>query len=404
LTSSLTRNRDSRSGALCAQEKEEFTASPTPAAAIEPLNMDSQDPAPTDRREGNTPANNEEAAKVPAETANTKAGETETKPNDRPDTTKKGAKEKTTKKHSKSKHKKTKKRAPVEEDTDDTASDDDVHSSQTSSDSDSTDSDSEAENTKKHRRSARKRAEATKAKKKAKAKKAKKVTKPQTPASDTSDSDSSDPDTSDVDDDDESHPNQQQQDLAQLLQMQQLQMQQMQRANSFPYGGSAGLGGTNSLGLDPRFMQHVRPPKPRGRSRQARRNLSLGGLDGNLLLDGKRHAKQKQKKKAAKLDYKRVDQVWDNNLHNYKLQDTAEATLDAEYEESLFHVRRTFDWEGKYKQTVVDVKSKLLRECLQDIMGNIKGVSLVEETPRLDPNMLFLYVDRPDCAMVGPSC
>jgi hypothetical protein len=53
-------------------------------------------------------------------------------------------------------------------------------------------------------------------------------------------------------------------------------------------------------------------------------------------------------------------------------------------------VRRTFDWEGKYKATVVDIKSKQLREVLRDVIGNIKGVSLVEETPKLDPNMLFL--------------
>lgn len=90
------------------------------------------------------------------------------------------------------------------------------------------------------------------------------------------------------------------------------------------------------------------------------------------------------------MDYKRVDQVWDNTIHNYKLQDTAEGTIDAQYDEFLFHVRRTFDWEGKYKATIVDIKSKSLRECLLDVVGNIKGVSLVEETPKLDPNMLFL--------------
>ncbi|EEY22350.1 conserved hypothetical protein [Verticillium alfalfae VaMs.102] len=39
-------------------------------------------------------------------------------------------------------------------------------------------------------------------------------------------------------------------------------------------------------------------------------------------------------------------------------------------------IRRVFDFEGKYKSTTVDVKSKLLRECLQDVIGNIKGVSL----------------------------
>ena len=113
-----------------------------------------------------------------------------------------------------------------------------------------------------------------------------------------------------------------------------------------------------------------------------------------ILIDGGKPTQQsllKQKKgKTARLDYKRVDQVWDTTIHNYKLQDTAEHTTDTQYDDYLFHVRRTFDWEGKYKQTLVDIKSQLLRECLQDVMGNIKGVSLVEDTPKLDPNMLFL--------------
>lgn len=97
-----------------------------------------------------------------------------------------------------------------------------------------------------------------------------------------------------------------------------------------------------------------------------------------------------QGKKSKKVDFKRVDQVWDNTIHNFKLQATAESNGEAKYDGFCFHVRRTFDWEGKYKATMVDIKSKSLRECLQDVIGNIKGVSLVDETPKLDPNILFL--------------
>ncbi|KAI8959885.1 hypothetical protein F5Y11DRAFT_285538 [Daldinia sp. FL1419] len=92
------------------------------------------------------------------------------------------------------------------------------------------------------------------------------------------------------------------------------------------------------------------------------------------------------------LEFKRVDQIWDSQIHNYKLQDTADSTDHSQYDEYLFHVRRTFDWEGKYKTTVVDIKSKQLREALRDIIGNVKGISLVEETPKIDPKMLFLYL------------
>ncbi|UNI20441.1 hypothetical protein JDV02_006528 [Purpureocillium takamizusanense] len=101
----------------------------------------------------------------------------------------------------------------------------------------------------------------------------------------------------------------------------------------------------------------------------------------------------KETKKGTKAEYKRVDWVWDSSRYTFKLQDTAETSTKSRYEDFIFHVRRTFDTEGKYRQTFVDVKSKLLRECLQDVIGNVRGASLVDETPKLDPNMLFLYLE-----------
>ncbi|KAL1836360.1 hypothetical protein VTJ49DRAFT_5252 [Mycothermus thermophilus] len=131
-----------------------------------------------------------------------------------------------------------------------------------------------------------------------------------------------------------------------------------------------------------------------GMSSGGRGNPNPGGADPGQPDGGEDNPKDKKKpKRATKLDFKRVDQVWDDSIHNYKLQDTAERTVDAQYDEFLFHVRRTFDWEGKYKTTIVDIKSKLLRECLQDVIGDIKGISLVDDTPKLDPNMLFLYLE-----------
>lgn len=59
--------------------------------------------------------------------------------------------------------------------------------------------------------------------------------------------------------------------------------------------------------------------------------------------------KKPKKKRASKLEFKRVDQLWDSTIHNYKLTDTAEDEESSEYDQYLFNVRRTFDWEGKYK-------------------------------------------------------
>ena len=44
--------------------------------------------------------------------------------------------------------------------------------------------------------------------------------------------------------------------------------------------------------------------------------------------------------------------------------------------------------------TVVDIKSKHLRDALGKIMDGVKGVSLVQETAVIDPNMLFLYLEE----------
>ena len=73
--------------------------------------------------------------------------------------------------------------------------------------------------------------------------------------------------------------------------------------------------------------------------------------------------------------------VWDDTIHNFKLTDTAEGEDADEYDQYIFTVRRQFDWKGKYTDTVVDIKSQILKEALQGVMDGVKGVSLVEETP-----------------------
>ena len=98
--------------------------------------------------------------------------------------------------------------------------------------------------------------------------------------------------------------------------------------------------------------------------------------------------------RGSKVDFVRVDQLWDSSIHNYKLTETAEDADADEYDQYVFTVRRKFDWENKYTDTVVDVKSKPLKEALTHVMGAVKGVSFAEETPIVDPNMIFLYLEE----------
>ena len=87
--------------------------------------------------------------------------------------------------------------------------------------------------------------------------------------------------------------------------------------------------------------------------------------------------------------FKRMDQVWDAELHDYKLVETA--AIKKNEGENVFIVRRRFDWEGKHKETFVDVRSKHLIGVLQVIFERCDGVSLVEDTPVIDPRILYHY-------------
>lgn len=78
--------------------------------------------------------------------------------------------------------------------------------------------------------------------------------------------------------------------------------------------------------------------------------------------------------RGSKVDFVRVDQLWDSSIHNYKLTETAEDADADEYDQYVFTVRRKFDWENKYTETVVDIKSKSLKEALTHVMGAVKGM------------------------------
>ena len=134
-----------------------------------------------------------------------------------------------------------------------------------------------------------------------------------------------------------------------------------------------------------------------GRGSTRRRAGKQPVMDDQKLLLKQLQSKGKGKKKqkrGSKADFVRVDQLWDSSIHNYKLTETAEDADADEYDQYVFTVRRKFDWENKYTDTVVDIKSKPLKEALTHVMGAVKGVSFAEDTPVIDPNMLFLYLEE----------
>ena len=129
-----------------------------------------------------------------------------------------------------------------------------------------------------------------------------------------------------------------------------------------------------------------------GLSGLSRRELGLDSTRGHGKL--KKAETPKKIKRASKVAFKRVDQLWDSSIHNYKLTETVDDPDADEWDQYIFTVRRKFDWEHKYQETLVDIRSKPLKEALRHVMADVKGVSLVQETPHLDPNMLFLYLEE----------
>lgn len=96
--------------------------------------------------------------------------------------------------------------------------------------------------------------------------------------------------------------------------------------------------------------------------------------------------------KKNALEFKRVDQVYDMKIRDWKLVESNQDTKD-EFD-CVFTVRRRLNWEGKYQETQVDIKSKVLRNCLQEVFKECKSISLVEDTPQIDPHTLFHYYNE----------
>jgi hypothetical protein len=241
--------------------------------------------------------------------------------------------------------KKAKQVATSDEESDSESSDASTDATVTSDSSD--ESESETEKEKKKRKLKEKKAkQKAKDKKKAKAKrKAKKevglkltgrcedaggLTSEQESSDSEMDSESEDENTETDDSEDEL---QEEEELQKLLQMQQLQQQLQLQQRSLPppipqqqqtlSGLEQQLGGLRAPGRGLQLDFGAGDTIARIQAARNTRQLKALGLDasGKQL---KKEKKEKKKKRGSKMEYKRVDQLWDNTIHNYKLQDTAE--------------------------------------------------------------------------------
>jgi len=169
------------------------------------------------------------------------------------------------------------------------------------------------------------------------------------------------------------------------------QLAQLQALRGLGRGGRAGIGG-ETLGLEAKAAKKTKK-KPGKKSVYPCVLCCIPALQ-RVMDYPVIYEPVLTRYRGSKAAFVRVDRIWDSTRHNYVLKATAEDLDVGEYDQYVFQVRRKFDWENKYLNTVVDIKSKALKEALKDVMSEVKGVSFAEETPVIDPNMLFLYLEE----------
>ena len=110
--------------------------------------------------------------------------------------------------------------------------------------------------------------------------------------------------------------------------------------------------------------------------------------------------KEKGKKKDGKVikgsraEFVRVDRIWSTDDHRFKTQPSTEDKVAGKYDAYAFNVVRRFDYQNRYTSTELVIIGKPLKKALVHVMGSISGLSLEEDKPSIDPNMVFLHLEQ----------
>lgn len=93
---------------------------------------------------------------------------------------------------------------------------------------------------------------------------------------------------------------------------------------------------------------------------------------------------------AKKVEFVRLDQTWNKEASQFEYKETPQICSKNEYEDYLFHIRRSVDSEGSHRSTVVVVRCELLRTCLQDVVGKARSIDFEAKELVIEPDVLFL--------------
>ncbi|KAK3370958.1 P-loop containing nucleoside triphosphate hydrolase protein [Lasiosphaeria ovina] len=92
--------------------------------------------------------------------------------------------------------------------------------------------------------------------------------------------------------------------------------------------------------------------------------------------------------RASKLEYKRVDETWNEQSGKYKIAESSGSDSN-ELDQYLFVVRDRIDKTTYKTISFIDIKSAFIRDALREICQDIRSVSLADLTPSMERHVLF---------------
>ncbi|KAJ5991642.1 hypothetical protein N7522_011849 [Penicillium canescens] len=100
---------------------------------------------------------------------------------------------------------------------------------------------------------------------------------------------------------------------------------------------------------------------------------------------------------ASASRFKTVVETWDKEACKYKIGDPVEtsSSLD-EYAEYAFVVRERVERNSEEVTPYIDIKSEGLRDILRVVLHDIKAISLMEDKPSIEQNVLFHFLSELD--------
>ena len=99
-------------------------------------------------------------------------------------------------------------------------------------------------------------------------------------------------------------------------------------------------------------------------------------------------------KKGSKAECARVDRIYSSEHHRFVIQPSTEDKKSGQFDGYAFNIVRQFDFGNKYLYTQLHILSDALKTAIVHVMGDVKGISLEEETPKINPNEVFLHLEE----------